>query len=317
MLKTFRAALEDRSSRIAQERLSSPGGLVPCTDERVTQPDAGSVVDAYCVCGNHKEKGIVDPLGSYQAMEVNEEEWDAALAARHRSGLAGVDWGCVETAREEKPPQTSILHLDPIYDWSPVLTRPGMVSLFMEPIQEWFHRLIAKVNRSPDNDRDDQPLARLCLEKVLFHELFHYFCDVWSGKEKLEGYREGDGFQSMRWEEPLANAYSRRAIGVEYGLDYEHGGGYMEEFVDRSVRDLPKYYEDWVKFRDERALSIGICEYLPIRHSLRQLRASGIDVPALLLSSIDPVLTRPHAALILWWPRPDETGTTAAGVASA
>ena len=309
MLDGFKAALDDQREAVAE---SSPPGAapgLPCSDVRVQKPEPGSVVHAHCVCEKHDPPALPSPpfpaseseslviddwLATYEGMEWVDEETQGATM--RRKAQAAVNWGVGD---------------EPRYNWQPPNVIPGRINFNTNRIQRAFTHHMGALHGGL-TPKQKENLARIFLHSILFHELFHYFCDIQThltGAKAVEDYWRKDGkeLRAGRIEEPLAVAFSHWRTG----RDHDIGVGYVKDFVDvRFAYSGVPFYSEWKKYEGGKYLSWGLCDYLPEQKRRKAQLARGVDVADLLLRSIEPVIEAPNAALILWWPRPS-TGTSA------
>jgi len=181
---------------------------------------------------------------------------------------------------------------------------PGLIQFYMGNVlfDFWFH--VVRLSQSGKYSltiSKVKMLAEIYLHSVLYHELFHYFCDV-------QSYISGDltrsasappGYRSSPKEEPLAVAFSRWRVGEEHKIST-----HVEAFIDSSFNyEKVPWYRNWINFKGDVVLTKGIYDYIPY-DDLGALMKRGVDAPALLFKSIGAVIEAPNAALILWWPEP-------------
>ena len=185
---------------------------------------------------------------------------------------------------------------------------PGLIEFYMGNVlfDFWFHVVrLSGTGKYSLTVTKVEKLAELYLHSVLYHELFHYFCDVQSyvsGDRSRRAAAGRGGYRSSPTEEPLAVAFSRWRVGEEHRIST-----YVEAFVDSSFNyeKLP-WYRDWVNFKGDVVLTKGIYDYVPY-DDMNALRAKGVDAPGLLFRSIDAVIEEPNVAMILWWPDPNSS----------
>lgn len=177
------------------------------------------------------------------------------------------------------------------------MASPGRVSFFMGRIIESFWSQIRAVAATGRHSLSSERVAEfggLFLKSILYHELFHYFCDV-------QAYLSGDPrgtFKRRSLEEPLAVAYGRWRISgdLPFRPDLE---AYLEKRYD--YRRL-RWYRNWRDYDGDMALCEGLFAYLPYL-AKDELKAHGIHPGRLLLGSIETIIQSPNASLVIWWPR--------------
>ena len=345
MIEDFQQALGEQRERVAGGQALSKAeldglGAVPCRHYNVREPRAGVVIHAYCDCGQHEpprlpplrkagglpsgegeprgEDGriaeadladdsglIVDPLATYEGMRKGDDHdcWRCEFPAQEEGESLEESAERIQAVRRRK--RLALVDLDGTKS-GPLAARINFYLVRILPAFSSHSATVSRQSRLTESQR--HKLAQHFLERILWHELFHYFCDVQTplvGGQAGGKYWRNTGFRSAPGEEPLAEAFSywrtckdrsRRGRRLKYMEAFE-------EAMQDSMASLP-YYRNWVLFKERGDLAAGLCDYLPERERRQQLCSRGVDAADLLLRSIEPVIATPNAALILWWPKP-------------
>jgi len=176
------------------------------------------------------------------------------------------------------------------------MSSPGRIDMYMSLIiwDFWFYvGGLSRAGKYSLTLKKVTSLAELFLDSILYHELFHYYCDV----QTYLTASSGSPYRNRAKEEPLAVAFSRWRVGEEHRIS-THVEAFVEKRFDYSK--LP-WYRDWRDFLGDAVLAEGLFDYLPYADK-KLLKSKGVDVPSLLFGSIEGVIEKPNVALVIWWP---------------
>jgi hypothetical protein len=155
---------------------------------------------------------------------------------------------------------------------------PGLIRLNLDNMQVFFWDIVCRLAcRDGYEFTRDQitELARLCIYKTVYHELFHHFMDVQSHivmHHYFDRYRE----------EALAVACSRILVGFE--SRYNHL--YVSDFLAEAYKYTAPGYRDWEEFRSSEQFVLGVRDYMPLENHKR-----GHDALARKGQHISPIIT--------------------------
>ncbi len=140
------------------------------------------------------------------------------------------------------------------------MSSPGIITIYIDNIQVFFWSIICELacNQKYVFTREKiEELAMLCINKTLYHELFHHFIDAQS--YVVNGY-----VYNYYTDEALAVACSRLLVGYETKNNHT----YISEFLELAYSYTSPGYSDWVNYKSEEQFLLKLIEYMPLNPSL-------------------------------------------------
>jgi hypothetical protein len=140
---------------------------------------------------------------------------------------------------------------------------PGLITINIDNMQIFFWSIICELsckNRYTLTREKIEELARLCILKTLYHELFHHFTDVQSYITRKFRY---DYFT----EEALAVACSRHMVGFEA----QNNTPFVSDFLNLAYSYTMPGYRDWVDYKSDEQFLLKLSEYIEIIDPLSQM----------------------------------------------
>ncbi len=155
---------------------------------------------------------------------------------------------------------------------------PGLITINIDNMQIFFWSIICELsckNRYTFTREKIEELARLCILKTLYHELFHHFTDVQSYISRNFRY---DYFT----EEALAVACSRHMVGFEA----QNNTPFVSDFLNLAYSYTIPGYRDWVDYKSDEQFLLKLSEYIEIIDPLSQKGQEITPIAEALLYSV-------------------------------
>ena len=160
---------------------------------------------------------------------------------------------------------------------------PGVLTIHVDNMQIFFWSIIFELsckNRYTFTREKIEELARLCILKTLYHELFHHFTDVQSYITRMFHY---DYFM----EEALAVACSRHMVGFEA----QNNTPFVSDFLNLAYSYSLPGYRDWVDYKSDEQFLLTLSEYIGITNPLVQM---GQEITPITESLLYAVFENPN-----------------------
>lgn len=159
----------------------------------------------------------------------------------------------------------------------------GIVSLNADNLQVFFWSIVFELackQRYIFTREKIEELAMLCVEKTLYHELFHHFTDVHS--YVVYGFR-----YDYVTEEAMAVACSRLLVGFES----KSNQAYVSDFYDLAYSYNSRGYRDWINFKSDEQFLLNLISYMKIDPVLTQM---GQELLPLVESMLYSIIENPN-----------------------
>ena len=160
---------------------------------------------------------------------------------------------------------------------------PGEITLYIDNIQIFFWSIICEMicHKKYIFTREKiEELARLCILKTLYHELFHHFIDVQSRFMKDFNY---DYFI----DEALAVACSRQMVGYET----QGNQAFVSDFLELAYSYKLPGYCDWIEYKSDEQFLLKLSDYITI---FKPLSILGQEVTPITESMLYSVFENPN-----------------------
>lgn len=154
----------------------------------------------------------------------------------------------------------------------------GVISLNADNLQVFFWSIIFELackQRYIFTREKIEELAMLCIEKTLYHELFHHFTDVHS--YVVHGFRYDYGT-----EEAMAVACSRLLVGFES----KSNQAYVSDFHELAYSYNSLGYRDWINFKSDEQFLLNLISYMKIDNVLIHMGQELLPLVEAMLYSI-------------------------------
>jgi hypothetical protein len=158
------------------------------------------------------------------------------------------------------------------------MSSPGIITLNMNNIQIFFWSIICTLSCQKGyafTREKIEDLARLCILKTLYHELFHHVIDV--QKNFLANYS-----YNYYIDEALAVACSRHLVGFEAQFNLP----YVSDFLDLAYSYNQPGYRDWINYKSDEQFLLELSRYTRIDNRLIQLGQEVTPIAEGILYSI-------------------------------
>jgi hypothetical protein len=158
------------------------------------------------------------------------------------------------------------------------MSSPGLITLHMDNIQVFFWSIICSLTCEKGyvfTREKIEELAKLCILKTLYHELFHHVIDA--QKYFLNNYH-----YDYYIDEALAVACSRHLVGFEAQFNLP----FVSDFLDLAYSYNQPGYRDWVKYKSDEQFLIGLSRYTGIDRRLMQIGQETTPIAEGILYSI-------------------------------
>ena len=155
---------------------------------------------------------------------------------------------------------------------------PGIITLNMNNIQIFFWSIICTLSCQKGyvfTREKIEELAKLCILKTLYHELFHHVIDA--QKYFLADYR-----YDYYIDEALAVACSRHMVGFEAKFNLP----YVSDFLDLAFSYSQPGYRDWINYKSDEQFLLGLSRYTRIDRHLVPLGQEVTHIAEGILYSI-------------------------------
>lgn len=163
------------------------------------------------------------------------------------------------------------------------MNSPGLITIHIDNMQIFFWSIICELsckNRYTFTREKIEELARLCILKTLYHELFHHFTDVQAYITRMFHY---DYFM----EEALAVACSRHMVGFEA----QNNTPFVSDFLNLAYSFTSPGYRDWVDYKSDEQFLLTLSEYIGITDPLIQM---GQEITPITESLLYAVFENPN-----------------------
>jgi hypothetical protein len=160
---------------------------------------------------------------------------------------------------------------------------PGKISLYIDNIQVFFWSIICEMicHKKYIFTREKiEELAKLCILKTLYHELFHHFIDVQSRFMK-------DFHYDYYIDEALAVACSRQMVGFET----QGNQAFVSDFLELAYSFKLPGYCDWIEYKSDEQFLLKLSEYITI---FKPLSTLGQEVTPITESMLYSVFENPN-----------------------
>lgn len=155
---------------------------------------------------------------------------------------------------------------------------PGLITLNLDNIQVFFWSIICSLacEKGYIFTREKiEELAKICILKTLYHELFHHAIDA-------QRYFLNDYQYDYFLDEALAVACSRHLVGFEAQFNLP----FVSDFLDLAYAYEQPGYKDWVKYKSDEQFLIGLTRYTRIDRNLTHLGQETTPIAEGILYSI-------------------------------
>ena len=160
---------------------------------------------------------------------------------------------------------------------------PGEITLYIDNIQIFFWSIICEMicHKKYIFTREKiEELARLCILKTLYHELFHHFIDVQSRFMK-------DFHYDYFIDEALAVACSRQMVGFET----QGNQAFVSDFLELAYSFTLPGYCDWIEYKSDEQFLLKLSDYITI---FKPLSILGQEVTPITESMLYSVFENPN-----------------------
>ena len=160
---------------------------------------------------------------------------------------------------------------------------PGEITLYIDNIQVFFWSIICEMicHKKYIFTREKiEELAKLCILKTLYHELFHHFIDVQSRFMK-------DFHLDFYIDEALAVACSRHMVGFET----QGNQAFVSDFLELAYSYTLPGYCDWIEYKSDEQFLLKLSEYITI---LKPLSILGQEVTPITESMLYSIFENPN-----------------------
>ena len=155
---------------------------------------------------------------------------------------------------------------------------PGIITINVDNIQVFFWSIICELacNQRYIFTREKiEELAYLCIDKTLYHELFHHFIDAQSYIV--------DGFSyNFDIDEALAVACSRLLVGFES----KSNQAYVSDFYELAYSYNSRGYRDWINYKSDEQFLLKVIDYMPLNPRLKTMGQELLPIAEAMLYSI-------------------------------
>jgi hypothetical protein len=154
----------------------------------------------------------------------------------------------------------------------------GVVSLNADNLQVFFWSIIFELacnQRYIFTKEKIEELAMLCVEKTLYHELFHHFTDA--NSYVVNGFR-----YDYCTEEAMAVACSRLLVGFES----KSNQSYVSDFYELAYSYKSRGYCDWINFKSDEQFLLNLISYMRIDQNLTRMGQELLPLAEAMLYAI-------------------------------
>ena len=154
----------------------------------------------------------------------------------------------------------------------------GVISLNADNLQVFFWSIIFELackQRYIFTKEKIEELAMLCIEKTLYHELFHHFTDVHSYVLNRFQY-------DYCTEEAMAVACSRLLVGFES----KSNQAYVSDFHELAYSYNSRGYRDLIYFKSDEQFLLNLISYMKIDNNLSRMGQELLPLVEAMLYSI-------------------------------
>jgi hypothetical protein len=154
----------------------------------------------------------------------------------------------------------------------------GLVSLNADNLQVFFWSIIFELackQRYIFTKEKIEELTMLCIEKTLYHELFHHFTDA--NSYVVNGFK-----YDYCTEEAMAVACSRLLIGFES----KSNQAYVSDFYELAYSYNSRGYRDWINFKSDEQFILNLISYMRIDNNLSRMGQELLPLAEAMLYAI-------------------------------